>query len=82
MSENMYKVIDQFCHLGDMISARGGAEASSVSQVRKWMEKVQKTSPSTNIQGVLTEDERPTVHAACFRSVMVYGSETWASQGR
>ena len=26
-----YEVVDQFCYLGDMLSARGGAEESSVS---------------------------------------------------
>ena len=49
MDENVYEVVDQFCYLGDMISAGSGAEASSVSWDEKWMEEVQETSPSTNI---------------------------------
>ena len=31
---NKYEVVNQFCYLGDVISAGGGAEASTIARLR------------------------------------------------
>ena len=34
LPESDYEEVDKFCHLGDTLSASGGAEASSITQIR------------------------------------------------
>ena len=77
MGENMYEVVDQFCYLGDMISAGGGAEASLVSQVRSGWKKFRELLPLLTSR-VFSLKMKGQLYAACVRSAMVYGSETWA----
>ena len=62
------EVVDKFCYLGDMLDAGGGAENKHCHR-SKWVEKVQRTPTTANHQGEW--------YAACVRSVMLYGSETW-----
>lgn len=69
--------VDEFCYLGDMISAGGGAEAGSVARIRSGWKKFRELLPLLTLRG-------PSLHfkgklySACVRSVMLYGSETWA----
>ena len=69
--------VERFCYLGDMLNGGGGAESASVMRVRcAW----------TNFLGLstlLTKKDislgvKGRVYAACVRSTMLYGSETWA----
>ena len=79
MGENVYEVVDQFCYLGDMISAGGGAEASSVSWVRSGWKKFRELLPLLTSR-VFSLKTKGQLYAACVRSAMVYGSETWAAK--
>ena len=70
---NKYEVVNQFCYLGDMISAGGGAEANTIARVRAGWK-----SFSLLLAGqVISLKTKGRLYAACVRSVMVYGSETW-----
>ena len=67
----------KFCYLGDMLSADGGAELASVTRVRCAWGKFKE------LGGMLLKKDVPLklkgrVYAACVRSVMIYGSETWS----
>jgi len=67
--------VDEFCYLGDMIGARSGVEASSMMRVRCGWKKFE-------LLPLLTTKElslciKRSLYAACVRSVMLYGSETW-----
>ena len=67
---NKYEGADQFCYQGDMISAGGGAEASTIARVRKGL-RVPLASR------VISLETKKRLYAVCVRIVMVYGSETW-----
>ena len=71
-----YEVVNHFCYLGDMLSAIGGAEASSIACIRSGWKKFRELLPlltsrsfSLKVKGKL--------YSACVRCVMLYGSETW-----
>jgi hypothetical protein len=66
-----------FCYLGDMLNGEGGADSASVARVRSAWKKFRE------LGGMLTRKEmslklKGMVYATCVRSVMIYGSETWA----
>ena len=73
---NEYEVVDQFCYLGDMLSAGGGAEASSVCRVRSGWKKFRELLPLLT-RRVFSHKAKGRLYSACVRSVMTYGSETW-----
>ena len=68
--------VRKFCYLGDVLSADGGAELASLSRVRyAW-------SKFKELGGLLMKKDVPLklkgkIYAACVRSTMTYGSETW-----
>ena len=74
IGDKSLECVDEFCYLGDMISAGGGAEASSVARIRSGWKKYRELLPLLTSRG-------PSLHfkgklyVAC---VMLYGSETWA----
>ena len=73
---NKYEVVNQFCYLTDIISAGGGAEASTVARVRSgW--KIFRILLPLIASRVITLKIKGRLYATCVRSVMVYGSETW-----
>ena len=69
--------VKQFCYLGDMLDSEGGVERAIRTRVAttwmKWREiaglLINKSIPLKN---------RGRVFEACIRSVLLYGSETWA----
>ena len=71
-----YEVVDQFCYLGDMLSAGGGAEASSVMRVRSGWKKFRELLPLLTSR-VFSHRMKGKLYAACVRSGMLCGSKTW-----
>ena len=71
------EVVENFCYLGDMLGSEGGAERSVITRVgiawRKFRELL-----SLLTSRVLSLQVRGRLYEACVRSVMLYGSETWA----
>ena len=73
---NKYEVVNQFCYLGDMISAGGGAEASTITPVKSGWKSFRVPLPLL-ASWVISLKTKGSLYTACVRSVMVYGSETW-----
>ena len=72
-----FRDVKAFCYLGDMLNGEGGADSASVTRVRCAWKKFRE------LGGMLTRKEmslklKGKVYAACVRSTMIYGSETWA----
>ena len=72
-----YECVEEFCYLGDMISAGGGACASAVARVRNGWRKFRDLLPLLEARG-LSLLVKGRIYDACVRSAMVYASETWA----
>ena len=71
------KVVDRFCYLGDVIGAEGGAEKASRARVRCAWAKFRELVPILTSRGASLK-MKGKIYNACVRSVMIYGSETWA----
>ena len=71
--------VDKFCYLGDMLGAGGGVEEASRARVRSAWAKFRELAPILTARGasLLVKGK---VYRACVQSVMIYGSETWASK--
>ena len=76
LDENKYEVVNQFFYLGDMISAGGGVEVSAIARVRSGWKSFRILLPLLASR-VISLKKKERLNAACVRSVMVYGSETW-----
>ena len=59
-----------------MLSANGGAEAASIARVRSGWKKFRELLPVLTNRG-FSHKVKGKLYAACVRSVMLYGSETW-----
>ena len=70
------EVVDKFCYLGDMLDAGGGAESSNVTRVRSGWEKFRELLPLLTTKAISLK-VKGELYAACIRSVMLYGRETW-----
>src|SRR5271165_288601 len=68
--------VDQFCYLGDMIGAGGGAEEAARTRVRCAWGKFNDLKPLLT-KRVVSLKVKGKIYKACVRSVLVYGSETW-----
>ena len=71
-----YEVVDQFCYLGDMLSAGGGAEASTIARVKSAWKKFRDLLPLLT-RRVFSHKAKGRLYQACVRSCMMYASETW-----
>ena len=70
--------VGQFCYLGDVLNGEDGSSMASINRVRSGWKKFRKLlCVSTNKKVALRLKGR--VYAACVRSAMLYGSETWAA---
>ena len=69
------EVVDKFCYLGDMLDAGGGTESSTVTRVSGW-KKFREVLPLLTTKAISLK-VKGELYAACVRSVMLYGSETW-----
>ena len=70
------EVVDKFCYLGDVLDAGGGAELSTVTRVRSGWKKFRELLPLLTTTAISLKIKGE-LYAACIRSVMLYGSETW-----
>ena len=59
-----------------MLSACGGAEASSISRIRSGWKKFRELLPLLTSR-VFLHKMKGKLYSACVRSVMLYGSKTW-----
>ena len=69
--------VGKFCYLGDVLNGNGGSNSATVARIRSAWCKFRE------LCGFLTKKAvsmklKGKVYAACVRSAMVYGSETWA----
>ena len=72
-----FDAVKKFCYLGDMIGAGGGSEEASRARVKSaWCKFRQLAQILTKRGASLLMKGK--LYSACVRSVMVYGSETWA----
>ena len=72
-----FECVQEFCYLGDVICSGGGADASSVARIRSGWKKFRELLPLLTMRGFSLR-QKGRLYAACVRSVMLYGSETWA----
>ena len=73
---NNFDVVNQFCYLGDMLGAGGGAETSTVARIRSGWKKFRELLPLLTSR-VISHKVKGRLYNACVRSVILYGSETW-----
>ena len=78
-SAGKLEIVDKFCYLGDMIGYGGGAEEASRTRVRCAWAKFRSLMPILTMRGASAK-MKGKIYRACVQSVMVYGSETWASK--
>jgi hypothetical protein len=75
--ESSLEIVDNFCYLGDVIGAGGGAEEATRARTRCAWAKFRELEPILASRGASLKIKGK-IYRACVRSVMVYGSETWA----
>jgi len=68
--------VNEFCYLGDMIGAAGGAGNASVMRVNCAWRKFREMAPVLTNRGVSLK-LKGLLYRVCVQSVLVYGSETW-----
>ena len=66
------KRVDKFWYLGDMLSAGGGADASSITRIRTGWKKFREL-PSLLTLTVFSHKMKDNIYKACVRSAMLYG---------
>ena len=77
VGDEQYKMVHSFCYLGDTLNANGGVDLAVTARVRCGWWKFREMAPFlTSKRPSLKMKGR--VYAACVRSCMLYGSETWA----
>lgn len=69
--------VNKFCYLGDMISAKGGAEDAARTRVRCAWGKFKELSTILTSRGVSLK-LKGKIFKTCVQTVMLYASETWA----
>ena len=73
----VWKSVDTFCYVGDMLSAGGGVEEAVRCRVRCAWGKFNELMPILTMRGTSLK-VKGKIYKACVQSVMVYGSETRA----
>ena len=74
IGNSSYEVVQQFCYLGDMLSAGGGAEASSATRTRCAWKKFRELLPILS-SCTFSLKKKGSFYQA-LRPVLLYGSET------
>ena len=65
------KRVDKLWYLGDMLSALGGADASSITRIRTGWKKFREL-PSLLTLTVFSHKMKDNIYKACVRSAMLY----------
>jgi hypothetical protein len=73
------EIVDSFCYLGDVIGYGGGCEEASRARVKCAWAKFRALMPILTLRGA-SMIMKGKIYRACVQSVMVYGSETWATK--
>jgi hypothetical protein len=71
--------VDTFCYLGDTLGRGGGVEDAVRTRVRCAWAKFRELSPLLTVRGVPLR-LKGKIYKACVQSVLIYGSETWATK--
>ena len=71
-----YEGVDDFCYLGDRISAGGGADAAVLARIRSGWAKFNELVPVI-CGSTMSNKLKGQVYTAFVRSVILYGRETW-----
>ena len=81
IEDGTIKEVESFCCLGDVLDREGGNERAVRARVaaawKKWRE-----ISSLLCNGGIPLKHRAGVYESCVRSVMTYGSESWAMTGK
>ena len=73
IGNSSYEAVQQFCYLGDMLSAGGGAEASSVTRTRCAWKKFCELPPILSSRNyLLPEEEKLLLPSMCETSATVW----------
>jgi len=75
-SDGKLECVNQFCYLGDMIGARGGAVEASRTRLRCAWGKFRELSQILTTRRASLK-VKGKIYRACVQRVLVYGSETW-----
>jgi hypothetical protein len=71
--------VDRFCYLGDMLEVGGGVEEATKARVKCAWGKFRELIPILTARGASLK-VKGKLYRACVQSVVVYGSETWATK--
>ena len=71
-----YERVDKFFYIGIMLSAGGGAEASSITRIRIGWKKFRELLPLLTSR-VFSHKMKGNIYKACVSSAMLDRSETW-----
>ncbi|XP_057306914.1 uncharacterized protein LOC130645075 isoform X1 [Hydractinia symbiolongicarpus] len=71
------EIVENFCCLGDMLGSEGGVGRSVTCRIGSAWKKFGELLPLLTSR-VLSIELKGRLYEACGRSVMLYGSETWA----
>ena len=77
LPDGQVEEVKSFCYLGDVLDRGGGAERTVRNRIACAWSKWRELSNLLTNRGIPLR-HRAKVYAACIRSVMLYGSETWA----
>ena len=71
--------VDRFCYLGDVLGCGGGVADAIRFRVKCAWGKFMELAPLLTLRG-MSRMMKGKLYSACVQSVLVYGSETWASK--
>ena len=71
--------VEKFCYLGDTLGCSGGVVEASKARVRCAWCKFRDLAPILTARGASLK-LKGKLYSACVQSVLVYGSETWATK--
>ena len=76
-NDEKLECVDRFCYLSDMLASGGGADLYSRTRVWCAWNKCRELAPILTTRGASLK-LKGKIYKACVRSVLIYGSETWA----
>ena len=79
LAGNNLEVVNQFCYLGDMLEASGGAESSSITRAKCGWKKFRDLLPLLGSKAVSLK-LKGELYKTCVQNVLLYGTETWPAR--
>ena len=71
-----FEIVSEFCCLSDVIGQAGGCTDTVTARIGSTLKAFQELLPILTNKSIFLAN-RGKVFKACFRSVLLYGSETW-----